>query len=117
MNWTPAKVLLGALAVVVGSTGILVTIGGYGTLLSQAILLSSWAIVARFTTARFADQHHVAVWCVAALVNSLLFLLPALVVVAATRRRRPQLGMGLLVLYAITYLALLFLFFPAQDGP
>lgn len=90
---------------------------GYGTLLAQAVVLWSWGVVARLASSRFADQHDLTVWGVAALVNSLLFFVPALVIYAVTRRKRPRLGVGLLLGWCLFCLASLFWLFPAADGP
>lgn len=117
MQPTPGKVLAGTTGAVVASTALLTSVTGYGTLLSQAVLLGSWSVVARLVSSRFADQHDGTVWGVAALVNSLLFFVPALVIYAVTRRKRPRLGVGLLLGWCLFYLASLFWLLPAGDGP
>lgn len=117
MKKTLETVLLGTAGLVAGSTGLLALVGGYGTILSQVILLSSWGVVARVTSSHFADGHHGAVWGVAALINALLFLVPASVVYGSTRRTKRRIGVALLLLWSLFYLACLCWLFPASDGP
>lgn len=110
-------VLLGTSCLVAASTGLLTLVGGYGTVLSQSVVLSSWGVVARVTSSHFADGHRGAVWGVAVLINALLFLAPASVIYGLTRRTKRRIGVGLLLLWSLFYLACLFWLFPASDGP
>jgi hypothetical protein len=117
MQATPRNVLAVTTGAVAASTALLPSVTGYGTLLSQAVVLGSWGVVARLVSSRFADQHDGAVWGVAVLVNGLLFFVPALVIYALTHRKRRRLGVGLLLGWCLLYLASLFWLFPAADGP
>lgn len=117
MQVSTRKVLTGTTGAVAASTALLSLATGYGTLLSQAVVLGSWGVVARLVSSGFADQHDGIVWGVVALINSLLFLTPALAIYAVTRRKQPRLGAGLLLGWCLFYLASLFWLFPAGDGP
>ena len=117
MRATPKTVLMGTTGAVAASTGLLALVSGYGTFLYQVVALASWEVVARATSSRFADQHDGAVWGTAVLINGLLFSVPALLIYALTRRKRRRLGVGLLLLWCLFYLASLFWLFPASDGP
>lgn len=114
---TPKAVLVGTTGAVAASTGFLALVSGYGTVLYQVVVLGSWGLVARVTSSRFADQHDGTVWSVAVLINGLLFFVPALLIYAGTRRKRRRLGVGLLLLWCLFYVASLFWLFPASDGP
>jgi hypothetical protein len=87
---SPDRTLLIATGAVGASTAILPTIGGYGTILFQAVVLGAWAIVASLTSGEYADLNHGAVWLVALLLNVLLFLVPALALWLITRKRWPE---------------------------
>lgn len=117
MRATPKQVLIGATVAVIISTAFLPLVPGYGTDLGQGVELGSWTLVAHAVSSVFADQHHGVVWAVAALLNGLLFFVPGWAIYAATRRRRPGLGAGLLLVWCLFYLASLFWLFPALDGP
>lgn len=117
MRATAKHVLAGTTGAVAASTGLLPLVSGYGTVLAQAVVLGSWSVVARLASSRFADQHDGAVWTVAGLINGLLFFVPASLIYIFTRKRRPRLGIGLLLLWCLFYLASLFYLFPASDGP
>jgi hypothetical protein len=117
MRPTLKQVLFGATVAVVASTGFLPLVSGYGTHLGQGVELGSWALVAHSVSSGFADRHDGVVWTVAALLNGLLFFVPGWAIYAVTRRRRPRLGAGLLVVWWLFYLASLFWLFPALDGP
>ena len=76
----PRTILLGGLVLVAASAAVLPGVTGYGTELSQFVVLGAWSLVAAVTSSVFADLHREFVWPVAALVNVVLFGVPALVV-------------------------------------
>lgn len=117
MRATLKHVLMVTTGTVVAAAALLPLVRGYGTALYQAVVLGSWGLVARLASPQFADRHDLVVWTVAALINGLLFLLPAVLIWILTRKRRARLGMGLLVAWSLFYLASLFFLFPAADGP
>ena len=108
--------LLGAIAVA-ASTAVLPSIGGYGTVLFQAVVLGAWGILAAVTSGQYADLHHGPLWVIAFLLNVILFLVPAALLWLVTRRRWPMVCAALLIAWCAFYLLSLFLFFPATDGP
>jgi hypothetical protein len=111
------KMFLAACAVVAGSTAGLPFVRGYGTGLFQMIVLGAWAIVARLSSGTFADQHHGPLWVIAFLLNMLCFCLVAVPLWLVTRNRLPKLAMLLIICWMGFYLAMLFILFPATDGP
>jgi hypothetical protein len=114
----PAKVVyLGGFAVVALSTVALPSVTGYGTVLSQLVVLGAWALLAAVTSGAFADQNHVFLWPIAAILNVVIFAVPGSVVFWLLRRRAPQLCIVILGGWLIFYIASLFLLFPATDGP
>lgn len=117
MRATPKNTLVMTTGAVAASTALLTQVSGYGTVLSQAVVLVGWQVVASFASSQVADQNHVAVWVVAVLINALLYFVPASVVSVLTGEKRARLGVGLLLLWCLFYLALLFVLFPASDGP
>lgn len=112
-----ARVLWGTTGAIAASTALLPSVSGYGTTLSQTVILGSWTVVSHLVSPQFADQHDGAIWTVATFVNCLLFFVPAWLVFVTTRTRRPRLGAVLLLLWCGFYLASLFVLFPAIDGP
>jgi hypothetical protein len=114
----PAKAIyLGILILVALSTVVLPSVTGYGTVLSQLVVLGAWALLAAMTSGAFADQNHVFVWPIAAIVNVILFAVPGSAVFWLLHRRAPQLCVVVLGGWLIFYIACLFLLFPATDGP
>jgi hypothetical protein len=114
---TPTRVLLASAVAVGASTAALPFVTGYGTQLFAAVALSAWSVVAGVASAPFADAHHGPVWFVALFVNLAFFLVPAVPVFFATRRRWPMLSTLLTSAWLAFYLAALFFLFPATDGP
>ena len=108
--------LLGAVAVA-ASTAVLPSIGGYGTILFQVVVLGAWGILAAISSGQFADLHHGPLWAIALLLNLVLFLVPATSLWVVTRRKWPIACAALLIAWCMFYLLSLFLFFPATDGP
>lgn len=117
MRDTPRNVLVVTTSAVAASTALLPSMSGHRTLLSQAVVLGSWGVVAWLVSSRFADQHDGAVWGIAVLINALLFLVPALVIYSVARRERRRLGVSLILGWGLLYLAALFWLFGATDGP
>lgn len=110
-----AFLLLTALVAV--STAALPSARGYGTQLSQVVLLGAWTIVARVASDEYANEHHAAVWVVAFFVTLLVFWLIAGPLWAGTRRRKPAFGLVGLVGFTAFYIGALFWLCPATDGP
>lgn len=114
----PKGTFLAALTgLIVALTAITFRATGYGTLLSQTILLGSWGLVARLVSPQFADRYDSVVWLVTAVVNGLLFSLPAGIIYHLTRQKLRRFRMPLLIGWTFAYLGLLFWLFPATDGP
>jgi asparagine N-glycosylation enzyme membrane subunit Stt3 len=111
------RVLLTSSAAIALTTAALPHIRGYGTILFQVVVLGAWTIVAHFSSGQFADLHHGFVWSVALLLNLALFLLIVIPIYAFSRKRAPRMGSVLIVVWSMLYIALLFVVFPARDGP
>jgi hypothetical protein len=65
----------------------------------------------------FADQHHGVLWTVAFLLNIVCFALVAVPLWLLTRKRLPKWGTFLVICWTVFYVAMLFILFPATDGP
>jgi hypothetical protein len=72
---------------------------------------------ARLSSGIFADQPHGLLWMVALLFNMLCFGIVALPVWLISRKRWPTPGTLLILGWMSLYVAMLFLLFPAMDGP
>ena len=116
MLFSSKKTLIAVSTAVGVGTAFLPGITGYGTKLSQIVVLGAYAIIAAITSNNFADQHHGPIWLVALFLNLLLFLIPAFIIWLSMRRRQVSCSITLLGWCAF-YLASLFLLFPATDGP
>ena len=103
--------------VAMASTAGLVAVRGYGTVLFQIVVLGAWSIVANLTSGSFADQHKGIVWIVALLLNALGFAIVGVPLWLITRNRFPRSGPVLILCWTALYLAMLFVLFPATDGP
>jgi hypothetical protein len=111
------RILLGSLVCVGLSTAALAEVTGYGTVLSQIVVLGAWSLVAAVTSGTFADMHQPILWIVTFVLNVALFGVPAGTVFWLLRRRAPFLCVSLLVGWLLFYMASLFVLFPATDGP
>ena len=116
-NVTPNSVFLLGLLAVAGSTAVLPSIGGYGTVLFQLVVLGAWGLLAAITSGSYADLNHGPLWALALVLNVLFFLLPAGPWWLVTRRKWPALCGIVLAVWCVLYLACLFVLFPATDGP
>jgi hypothetical protein len=103
--------------IAIASTAGLVAVRGWGTVLFQIVVLGAWSIVAHFSSGLFADQHHGIVWIVALLLNTLGFAIVGVPLWLISRNRLPKSGPVLIICWAVLYLAMLFVLFPARDGP
>ena len=103
--------------VVAASTFGLAAVRGYGTVIFQFVVLGAWSIVARLSSGMFADRHHGIVWLVALVVNITVFSLIGIPVWLLSRNRLAKWGTLVIVCWTIIYVALLFVLFPATDGP
>jgi hypothetical protein len=111
------KAIITSGAIAAASTAGLAGVRGYGTVLFQTVVLGAWSIVAHFTSDLFADQHHGIVWIVALLLNTLGFAIVGMPIWLISRSRLPKSGPVLLICWTVLYLAMLFIVFPATDGP
>jgi hypothetical protein len=102
---------------VAASTAGLPYVTGYGTGLFQLIVLGAWSIIARLSSGKFADQHHGELWAVAFLLNIICFNVVAVPLWLLTRKRVPKLSAISIVCFMVFYVAMLFVLFPATDGP
>ena len=114
---SPGRVLLGSTLLVGASTIPLSSVTGYGTVPFQVVAFSAWNVLARMTSAVYADTHHGSVWVVAAILNMTYFLIPATGIYLPTRRRWPTFSAVGILAWLGFYLASLFVLFPAKDGP
>ena len=106
-----------AVIVVAFSTLIMTTITGYGTSLYQLITLGAWRAIEVLISGDFADGHLGVVWTLALAFNCLLFLVVAGPIWAMLHRRAPQTTTFLIGSWLVFYMALIFVLFPATDGP
>lgn len=104
-------------AVVAMSTAVLPEVTGYGTQLFQVVVLGAYAILAMLISDQYADGNNAVVWVIALFTNVLAFWLIAAPLWALTRRRHQTIGVTVLVMSTVFYLAMLFVLFPATDGP
>jgi hypothetical protein len=112
-----AKTATAATGVVALSTGALPFVTGYGTVLSQLVVLGAWSLVASATSGSFANHHHEVVWPVALLLNLLGYAAPMVLVRFCLKWTSPAVRVGWIIVWTVLYLASLFVLFPATDGP
>jgi hypothetical protein len=112
-----AKAAAAGTSVVALSTGALPFVTGYGTILSQLVVLGAWSLVASATSGAFADQHHEALWPVALLLNLVGYGAPMLLLRFCLKRASGTVRSGGIIVWTAFYLAALFVLFPATDGP
>lgn len=110
------RVLLWTIAIAGASSFLLPLVPGYGTWLSQEIFLDAWLLVAGVTDGRFADSNGEYVLCVELVLNLSCFLVVA-VPVNALLRPWPCVQKRMGFAWLGFYLAILYLLFPATDGP
>jgi hypothetical protein len=113
----PDKVFLASTAVIALSTATFPHIRGYGTMLYEGVVLSGWSILARASSGLYADQHHGILWPLILLVNLFAFLMVATPIWAILRNRAPRFAALGTICWMIFYVAMLFVLFPATDGP
>jgi hypothetical protein len=111
------KVFITSSLLVAGSTVGFPYVTGYGTKLFQFIVLNAWSVIAHWSSGRFADQHHCVVWVVAFLLNMVCFALIAVPLWLLTRKGLPEWYTFVNFCWTVFYIAMLFLLFPATDGP
>ena len=114
---SPNRTLLASFGVVAASTIALPSVGGYGTVLFQVVVLNAWAIVAAATSQFYADHHHAPVWILALVLNVALYAIPATLIWGLTRTKWPRASTWLMLCWCVFYLASLFVIFRATDGP
>jgi hypothetical protein len=115
-SW-PTKALLASITVVAASTIGLPGVKGYGTVLDQVVTFGSWGMVAALTSPWYANTHLLAIWPVAAILNSILFVGPAILIWLVGHKRRPNASSFATFIWCAFYVSSLFWFFPAPDGP
>lgn len=111
------KTVVAGTSVVALSTSALPFVTGYGTILSQVLVLGAWSLVASVTSGAFANQHHEAVWPAALLLNLLAYGAPMLPLRFSLKWASPAVRVGGIIVWTAFYLAALFVLFPATDGP
>jgi len=111
------KATTGASVMVAVSTCGLPFVPGYGTILSQLVVLGAWAVVAAATSGVFADHYHEVVWPVALLLNLTAFGTPLLLLRYGLSRVSAGARIAAVLIWTSFYLASLFVLFPATDGP
>jgi hypothetical protein len=116
MNTTD-KALAVCVAFVVAATVAFPQVSGYGTHLFQIVVIEAWAIVASLTSGAFADQHHGRLWLLASLLTIFGFSIIAIPVWIGSRKHLPNWGAFFIVCWTLFYVAMLFVLFPATDGP
>jgi hypothetical protein len=104
-------------ALVAASTAGLSYVTGYGTAQFQLVVLGAWSIIAHFSSGEFAGLHHGVLWAVAFLLNIACFNAVAVPLWLLTRNRLPRSSAILIICWTIFYIAMLFVLFPATDGP
>jgi hypothetical protein len=117
MPLRPTKILLATACLVGASTAAFPNVTGYGTILFQLVALNAWGIVADITSGSYADTHHPVVWSVALVLNLMVFLIPAIGIWLAGRKRWPTGCSVAMFGWCVFYLLSLFWLFPATDGP
>jgi len=103
--------------VVAASTAGLAAVRGYGTVLFQFVVLGAWSIVARLSSGIFADRHQGIVWLVTLVVNISVFSLIGIPLWLLSRNRVPKWGTLIIVCWTVVYMSMLFVLFPATEGP
>jgi branched-subunit amino acid ABC-type transport system permease component len=108
---------LTAAAAIALTTLTLPYVRGYGTNLSEVIVLGAYSIVAHFSSGRFADSHQIVLWPVALVLNMVLFLVIAIPVWAVFRNRAPRIASTATLCWLLFYVSMLYFLFPATSGP
>lgn len=111
------KVFLSCSAVVAVSTMGLPYVSGYGTVLDQLVVLGAYAIIARLSSGMFAEHHDGYVWAVAFLLNMVGFSVVAVPLWLFSRYRLVKWVLFLNICWTAFWVAMLFLLFPATNGP
>ena len=111
------KAIAGGLAIVALSTCAFPSVTGYGTVLSQIVVLGAWSLLASATSGVFADQHHGPLWALALVVNVMAYGMPLAALRFCTKRGPTEVRVGSTLVWTAFYLAALFFLFPATDGP
>jgi|SRR5208283_3055298 len=102
---------------VAASTAGLPYVTGYGTAQFQLVVLGAWSIIAHISSGKFADLHHGVLWAVAFLLNTICFNVVAAPLWLITRKRFPKWSAFLIICWTVFYIGMLFVLFPATDGP
>jgi hypothetical protein len=112
-----AKAATAGIALAAASTCAFPFVTGYGTILSQIVVLGAWSLVASATSGTFADHHHGPVWAVALALNLIAYGVPLAALRFCTNRARTEVRLGTTLAWTAFYIAALFVLFPATDGP
>jgi hypothetical protein len=113
---TPRNAMAGATAAVAFSALVLPAVHSYPTVLSLVVALCAWGVVAFIKTSQFANAHFPVVWTAAIVLHMISFFIPAIAIWLGLRNRRPHLCSALVCAWCLSYLALLYILFPAQTG-
>jgi hypothetical protein len=103
---------------VVGLSGVfLPSVGGYGTVLFQNVVLFGAAIAGWLTSEAFTLRNRELIWGTALVLNVAVFAVPATIIWLISRKWWPRVSVALLCAWCAFYVASLFILFPATDGP
>lgn len=111
------RMFLSCSAVVAVSTVGLAYVTGYGTVLDQLVVLGAYAIIARLSSGMFAEHHHGYMWALAFLLNMIGFSVVAVPLWLFSRYRLVKWALFLSICWTAFWVAMLFILFPATDGP
>lgn len=113
----PDRIFINSAIAVALSTAAFPYVGGYGTILFQAVVLGAWSLIERLSSGQFADRHNGIVWVVTFLLNMIAFGFIAAPAWALFRNRAPKFASIFVICWTIFYVAMLFVLFPATFGP
>jgi hypothetical protein len=111
------KVFFVSSLTVAGSTAGLALVTGYGTRFSQLVIFGAYVLIARLSSSMFAEHHHGTWWTVIFLLNMVSFSVVGVPLWMVARKRFPKSGPSLLVCWTLFYVSMLFILFPATNGP
>jgi hypothetical protein len=114
---TSHSALAGTAAAVGISAAFLPAIHSHPTVLSLAIGLCAWGVIAFIKSGQFADGHFALVWATAVLLHIISFSIPATVIWLSLRKRRPRTCSVMVGIWCLCYLSFLLILFPALAGP
>ena len=111
------KVFFVSSLTVAGSTAGLWLVTGYGTWFLQLVVFGAYALIARLSSNMFAEHHHGTWLAVTFLLNMVSFSVVGVPLWMVARKHFPKSGTLLLICWTAFYVSMLFILFPATDGP